>query len=294
MNNTKKRIRKAIRESFCNSRGYSIDGFAALMSEYDIPAFQQRSLRKALVQSYQEGAGPLDAAYDAEKLHGLNNIPSDFFYEAIDLLRSEISAPLHELRNFVRNILLESLPKNEWLLLKPGDPRREEIKDSLYNMVQSTYESIGGHFKIQDSSDLDRYSFWVVKDLDDDPDADVALFGKPDIGGQKMGAAANDGSPAASAAYKNKSSELRAGGSIDGVGNWWGEVSDKPAYAMIRRGAPAVEDEQKVAQLLSGDDYEWHGEYPYDEPALFKTVKGWYTKKFGDHKSTKIILGSPS
>ena len=162
-------------------------------------------------------------------------------------------------------------------------------------MVCQTYAPIGGHFKICQPGDLDRYNYWIVSDLDDDPEIDVAIMGKPDTAGNKLGAAANDGSPSASSAYKSKSAELRAGGSIDGVGNWWGEVSGKPAYAMLKRGARAVEDESKVAELLAGDDYIFHGEHPDPEaPALFKTVKGWYTKSFGSKKSTKIILGSPA
>ena len=207
-------------------------------------------------------------------------------------------------RELVRHIITEQaealpeeqvLPQDEWVLLQPGDPRRELVKDDLYDMVQATYADIGGHFKIQSAGDLERYNYWVVKDIDDEPDADVAIMGKPDIGGVKMGAAANDGTAAAAAEYKNKSTELRRGGSVDGVGNWWGEVSGKPAYAMIKRGAPAVEDEATARRLMAGDDFEWHGEYPDPEGnAMFKSVKGWYTKKFGNHESTKIILGSPS
>ncbi len=210
------------------------------------------------------------------------------------------------LRKYIREILREELEKdlgdaqaaiskNTWTLLQTGDPRREAAKQNLFDLVQQTYKPIGGHFKISSPDSLDRYVFWVVKDIDKDPEIDVAILGKPDIAGQKMGAAANDGTSAASAEYKSKSAELRAGGSIGGVGNWWGEVSGRPAYAMLKRGAQAVEDEAKVAQLLAGDDYIFHGEHPDPEaPPLFKSVKGWYTKKFGDKSSTKIILGNPS
>ena len=83
--------------------------------------------------------------------------------------------------------------------------------------------------------------------------------------------------------------------SLGGVSNWWGEVSGKPAYAMLRRGASAVEDEGRVMQLLDGDEIIWHGEHPDpNAPPVFKAVKGWYTKSFGNKKSTKIILGSPA
>ena len=203
------------------------------------------------------------------------------------------------LRGLVREILREqsevAIPKNEWVLLSSGDPRRLSAQEELFDILQSTYASIGGHFKVQSPGDLERYKFWAVADIDEDPEIDVALFAKPDIGGTKMGAAANDGSSAAGAAYKEKSAELRQGGSLGGVSNWWGEVSGKPAYAMLRRGANAVEDEDKVMQLLDGDEVIWHGEHPDpDAPPVFKAVKGWYTKTFGSKKSTKIILGSPA
>lgn len=201
------------------------------------------------------------------------------------------------LREVVKSILGEevTIPKNKWVLLSAGDEKRETVKQELFDLIQQTYAGIGGHFKIPDANSLDRYNYWVVQDIDNDPEIDVAIFGKPDIAGQKLGAAANDGSPAASAAYKAKSAELRAGGSIGGVGNWWGEVSGKPAYAMLKRGARAIEDENKIAQLLSGDDYVFHGAHPDpNAPPLFKSVNGWYTKKFGGRSSTKIILGSPS
>ena len=189
----------------------------------------------------------------------------------------------------------ETLPKNQWEILQTGDERRESVKAQLFDLVQQTYEPIGGHFKISSPDSLDRYRYWVVKDIDADPEIDVAILGKPDIAGQKLGAAANDGTPAAAMAYKEKSAQLRAGGEVGGIGNWWGEVSGKPAYAMLKSGALPVADEAKVAQLLSGDDYIFHGAHPDpDAPALFKTVKGWYTKKFGGKSSTKIILGNPA
>jgi hypothetical protein len=203
------------------------------------------------------------------------------------------------LRQYIRALLKEQvqlpspLPKNQWVLLKTGDPVRDMIKNDLYDMIQQTYASIGGHFKITSPDSLDRYMYWVVQDLDGDPEPDVAIMGKPDISGNKLGAAANDGTASASAAYKDKSADLRGGGSVGGVGNWWGEVSGKPAYAMLKRGAKAVE--AKVMELLAGDDLVFHGAHPDpNAPALFKSVNGWYTKKFGGHESTKIILGSPS
>jgi len=214
------------------------------------------------------------------------------------------------IREIIRHALLEitpsrgfdrepvqsgTLPKGEWELLIPGDPRREVIQNVLFDMVGDTYADIGGHVKINSPGDLERYSYWVVNDLDEDDDPDVLMMAKPEFGA-KMGGAATDGSGAATAAYKDKGAELRAGGSIGGVGNWWGEVSGKPAYALLSRGAPAIESEEEVAYLLGSDRYEYHGEHPDpNAPALFRSVKGWYTKDFGPGgKHTKIIVGSPT
>tara|TARA_Y100000310_G_C20642150_1_gene794587 strand:- start:586 stop:1233 length:648 start_codon:yes stop_codon:yes gene_type:complete len=188
-----------------------------------------------------------------------------------------------------------SLPKGEWILLNPSDPRREEVKNELYKMVCDTYASIGGHVKVCEPKSLDRYTYWIVKDLDEDPDIDVGIFGKPDVSGNKLGGVGHDGTQAAKAAYKNMSTKIRSGATIGGVGNWWGEVSGGPAAALIKRGAPAVEDEAKVRELLTGDKFTWHGEYPEDDGSIFTQVKGWYTKTFSNgQQHLKIIMGSPS
>jgi hypothetical protein len=234
-----------------------------------------------------------DEEYFSSLLGNAEKSTMDLYNLKSELRPTDIN---ESVRMFVRRVLKENyqLPKGQWLLLQPGDPLRDAVKLDLFDLVQTTYEPIGGHFKISSPDSLERYNFWIVQDLDDDPEVDVAIMGKPDIAGNKMGAAANDGSGAASSAYKNKSADLRAGGEVSGVGNWWGEVSGKPAYAMIKRGAKAVSDEAKVAELLAGDNFEFHGEHPDpNAPALFKSVTGWYTKKFGDKSSTKIILGNP-
>lgn len=189
----------------------------------------------------------------------------------------------------------DSLKKGEWQLLAPGDPRRENIKQDLYDLVTQTYAPIGGHVKISEPQSLERYNYWVVADLDDDPEIDIGLFGKPDVGGNKLGGVGHDGSQVAKTAYKDKSSELRSGGTVGGVGNWWGEVSGGPAAALIKRGAPSIDDEARVMALLDGDDIVWHGEHPTaPEGSIFRQVGGWYTKMFGSTGHTKIIMGSPS
>jgi len=208
------------------------------------------------------------------------------------------------LRKLIREIIQEQggfgaeFSKGEWIPLNPGTDEFNLVRHQLYNLVNTAYDGMdGGHIKISGKGpgSLDRYRFWAVLDHDEDPEIDVAIFGKPEFG-TKSGGVGHDGSPESISLYKNKSADLRQGGSVGGVGNWWGEVSGRAAYGLIRRGAPAVEDPDKVAQLLAGDDYEWHGEHPSpNAPPMFKKLKGWYTKDFGSGgKHTKIILGIPS
>lgn len=187
-----------------------------------------------------------------------------------------------------------SLPKGEWILLKAGDPRRERLKSNLYDLVQSTYSSIGGHYKIRSMNDLDEYRYWIVTDVDDDPEADAVIMGKPSAIGNKTGIMASDGGSAASGAVKSKFKDLLRGGQVGGLGGWWGELSGKPAYAMISRGAPVIESELMAKKLL-GVDIEWHGDHPdSDAPSIFRSVRGWYTRRIGDKSATKIIVGIPS
>ena len=208
------------------------------------------------------------------------------------------------LRSLIREILKEQtgpggfgdVPKGQWIPLSPGTDEFNLVRHQLYNLVNTAYDGMdGGHIKItgKGPDSLDRYRHWVVVDHDEDPEIDVAIFGKPEFG-TKSGGVGHDGSRASVSMYKNKSADLRKGESIGGIGNWWGEVSGKAAYALLSRQAPAIEDEEKVAQLLGDDRYEWHGEHPDpDAPPLFKSKKGWYTKWFGNTPHTKIIVGNP-
>jgi hypothetical protein len=199
------------------------------------------------------------------------------------------------IRQFIISVLNEEFdfPTRKWVLLKNNDPRKSEIHDDVFDLIQSTYRDIGGHYNIKSSSDIYRNKYWLVQDTDADNHVDVAILAK-DESGTKVTTVANDGSDDAVKAYKQKSVSLHTGESIDGVQNWWIEVSGKPAYALLNRGAPAIEDEDHVRHALTGDKIVWYGEHPDETaPELFKRYKGWYGRKFGDHMSTKIIVGKP-
>ena len=210
------------------------------------------------------------------------------------------------LREYIRRLLAEAFqpPKGKWVRLEPGSPDFEEVREHLYKLIGKAYadtapDGKGRHIKITDPGSLDRYAFWLALDHDEDPEIDVTIFGKPEYGA-KSGGVGHDGSGTSASLYKQKSSELRKGGSVGGIGNWWGEVSGRAAYALLKRGAPVVSDKATVDKLLAGDKYTWHDEHPplgHDgkpPPPMFQAVRGWYTKDFGPGgKHTKIIVGIP-
>ena len=198
------------------------------------------------------------------------------------------------IRQFVRGTLLESgLPPNTPVLLGRDDPRREQLQKHVFGMLAQTYEPIGGHFKVSSEDDIQKFDFWVVEDVDNDDQADLLITGNQKTAGVKVSASGTDGTAAAKQRVKSLSADLRKGKSIDGIGNWYGEVSGKPAYALLSRGAPAVDDEAKVQKIL-GKEITWHGEYPKDHaPPIFKNAVGWYSRNIGGHEALKIMIGNP-
>ncbi len=214
------------------------------------------------------------------------------------LLRELIKEELDSFEN--EELSLNSkrnIPKGQWVALQPGTPEFETVQNHLYDLVNNAYAGMeGGHIKItgQGTESLNRYRYWLAIDHANDDEIDLTIFGKPEFGTKSAGVG-HDGSQKSIKTYKDKGAELRSGGSVEGIGNWWGEVSGKAAYALLSRGAPAIESEAEVAKLLDGDRYEWHGAHPDpNAPALFKGSNGWYTKWFGNTPHTKIIIGNPN
>ena len=162
------------------------------------------------------------------------------------------------------------------------------VKDVLYNLIKNAYESIGGNVKIKSpDSILDRsLTYWKVADLDSDPELDVVSFGKETDYGVKHTGIGHDGDKSN---IKNlltkKSKELNM------TGNYV-EISGPAHRAYVEvGGTPTVNDEDTVRAVLSGKDLEWHGKHPQDPS---KGGNGWYTRKIGGKKLTKILAGIPA
>jgi hypothetical protein len=198
-----------------------------------------------------------------------------------DLMLRCIEEMRHELHESTTNSKLKV--KNKTVHLHAGEELANENEPDLVDMIKTSYAKVGGHPKINNVGDLSsEYPDWVVIDIDDDPEADVGVFGKPDKKGMKLGASATDGTPLAKQAMNHLKSQLFTNG-------WWAEVSDAPAHIAINKlGLKPVDSEEYVRELLNGKEIVWHGEHPEGK---FPGTHGWYSRMIGDKSHAKIIVG---
>ena len=195
-----------------------------------------------------------------------------------------------------------SIPKNEPYIVGYDDPQREEIGDDVYAMTMNSYEPMGFHFKINKRPDVEKYGKskqgqWLVMDMDDDPQADIALMGKKDPGipGIALGSAATDGTPAA----KRKMKDLMSDKISDGL--WWGSASGKVGVSLINRGAPSLVKEEDIL-FFEPDMFRFYGEYPVpvggtDDSGMvigadhpFRQRHGWFSRKWNGKEKLKLVF----
>jgi len=185
----------------------------------------------------------------------------------------------------LKDILTElTLPKKKWIRIT-DKKELDQLKLNLFNLIDNAYEPLGGHYDFTSPEKImnQKYTFWKVVDIDEDPEADAVLMGKNVRGKTKHVGLGHDGAkPSKKTALTHKSDLLKSGGH-------YVEVNGRPAISyMIKGNVPAIEDEATVRKLLKGKDIIWHGEHPTDKTA---PGKGWYTRKKAGHDMTKIIVG---
>lgn len=167
--------------------------------------------------------------------------------------------------------------------LKAGTPQADILEPDIFDMIDSSYGPIGGHARIKSPSNIgNEYPDWVVADIDDDPQADVAIVGQQSpAGGHKVGASGTDGTSKAKLYMNAMRKRLMSNG-------WWGEVSGAPAHIAINKLKIKPITDQKTVERLLGKKVEWHGAHPEGK---FPGIDGWYTRDIGGTKHTKIIVG---
>lgn len=191
----------------------------------------------------------------------------------------------------VNEAYADHYPKNEWIsLTKQEIAKHPEISQEIIDIVNLSYQDIGGHAnykKAQDLLDDPDLLIFALVDVDEDPEVDAVRIAKNTSFGSKNILSATDGT---AAAKNSLSAKIKTDVNIPG---YYAEVSGKMANLMIKKiGAPVVEDEKTVRKVLGpGKDIVWYGE---DPTGFFPGTKGWYGRKIGGVFHEKIMVGRPS
>lgn len=178
--------------------------------------------------------------------------------------------------------------KDKIIRVDPHSKMGKDVTDDVFDMIQKSYDKIGGHAKIRKPEDIAAsYPIWDLADVDKDPEPDVAELSTQSstTGGLKGGAIATDGSPEAKTHLMHFLKDF-----YNTPGNW-GEVSGAMANILIKKlGFTPIEDEKIVKKLLGNKQIIWYGANNPSGNNL--GVSGWYSRQIGDHDHVKIIVGN--
>jgi hypothetical protein len=188
-------------------------------------------------------------------------------------------------RRSVIKLIKEAYPKNKYI--EPSDSQKDELKQTLFKLIQTAYAPIGGHLKFKTPDDIKDpdLKYWKMADIDQDPEIDVVYFGKKTPFGIKHTGIGHDGEkPNIKKLLIKKSAELRTSGN-------YVEVSKGAFDSFVGKGkVPIIDDEETVRKVL-GDrrskETTWHGEHPKGT----YPGNGWYTRIIGGKEVIKTMIG---
>lgn len=157
------------------------------------------------------------------------------------------------------------------------------IDTELFDLINTSYGSIGGHIDFRRPSDLPgNHTIWYAVDTDGDKEPNAVTFGKKVAGGMKWTGLASDGTSEG----KYKALEAIAK-QLKSRGNYC-EASDALMHILITRyQVPYVETQKKVEQVI-GKSVNWIGAHPQGKYAGYT---GFYERELGGHRHLKILLG---
>jgi hypothetical protein len=159
-----------------------------------------------------------------------------------------------------------------------------ELADEFFDLISVAYKELGGHAKIKSPSDVfadPDWNYWEGVDLHGTQDFDMIMFGKKTKFGVKYSGVGHDGSSDAKRSYISaKGAELKNLG-------YYLEVSGKIANILMKDYAVPVVTDQATVEKVLGKPVEWIGNKPGEQGT------GWYSRKLGNDKHDKILLGRP-
>jgi hypothetical protein len=164
----------------------------------------------------------------------------------------------------------DDYPKRKFVELSHPDAM-EYAKDIL-DLIQNAYSAKGGNIEIKTINDLKNgdITYWILNDVDSDPDADIVVGGKFTKNGVKITVMGQDGSSQAKREAIGKISELMK------KGGFYAEM-DKDLAQKI--GLKHIQDEKLIRRIIDKE--------------LKYNNDGSYDRKIGGHTHTKVLVGNP-
>jgi hypothetical protein len=178
--------------------------------------------------------------------------------------------------------------KNKWFKL--SDSEKKELRGNLWKLVSDAYDTRfeGGHPRISSAIDVMRdpdLVFWKASDIDDDPQADMVVFGRETPTGVKLSGVGHDNTMDTKKGVMKQSSELLK------QGGFWIEVSGAIAKILLAGfKTPYVDNKEDVEKVLGYKIDEWLG----DDPDGEYPGGGWYLRTINGKQMKKSIAGRPN
>jgi hypothetical protein len=164
------------------------------------------------------------------------------------------------------------LPKNQYMEVSSRDAA--EFADEIIDLINKSYAHVGGNIEFKNAGDIKNsdVSYWILKDIDNDPDPEIAFGGKETPSGKKITVMSQDGSREAKKDAILKMIELMK------TRGFYAELDKDLAQKF---GLPAIRDEKRVRDVLK-KDIEWNND-------------GSYVRYIGaaNKPKTKVLVGIP-
>jgi hypothetical protein len=173
--------------------------------------------------------------------------------------------------SWLQESFADTHPKNIYTELSADEV--DTYADEIVDLIKNAYADKGGNLEIRSGKDVKNgdITFWVAKDLDTDPDADVVLGGKQTTHGTKMTVMGQDGGSQAKKDAILKMIELMK------TRGFYAELSPDLAKKF---GLSHIQDEKEIRKVLNKD--------------VEINSDGSYRRKItGAGVHTKVLVGLP-
>ena len=147
-----------------------------------------------------------------------------------------------------------------------------EYANIIVDLIKTAYAERGGNLEIKNPSDLKNtdLTYWVAKDNDNDPDADVVLGGKKTPAGTKLTILGQDGSKISKIESIKKMIDLMR------TRGFYAEMDNDLASKL---GLTPIKGEDKIKKVLNKD--------------IKYNPDGTYEREIAGSKHTKVLVGIP-